>query len=185
MFNKVSRFFGGVIGKIEKLCTPPVEYWRKQGVTIGRHCRIAKASFGSEPYLVTLGDYVRITSGVHFLTHGGAWMLVYYRKTNAEFFGKIRVGNYVYFGNDVTVLPGVEIGDGCIVAACSVVARSVPPGCIVAGNPARIVGYTDDWCDRMLPYDTATLGLSPEEKRRRLLSLPDDCFIRKGFMREQ
>lgn len=36
-------------------------------------------------------------------------------------------------------MPGVEIGDGCIVGAGSVVTRSVPPGCIVAGNPARIL----------------------------------------------
>ncbi|WP_375262443.1 acyltransferase [Palleronia sp.] len=50
-----------------------------------------------------------------------------------------RIGRNCFIGGRAMILPGVEIGDGCIVGAGSVVAKSVPPGCIVAGNPARIL----------------------------------------------
>jgi len=50
-----------------------------------------------------------------------------------------RVGKNCFIGGRSLVMPGVEIGDGCIVGAGSVVTKSVPPGCIVAGNPARIL----------------------------------------------
>lgn len=50
-----------------------------------------------------------------------------------------RIGRNCFIGGNALILPGVEIGDSCIVAAGSVVTRSVPAGSIVAGNPARIV----------------------------------------------
>ncbi len=50
-----------------------------------------------------------------------------------------RVGSDCFIGGRSLILPGVEIGDGCVVGAGSVVTRSVPPGCLVAGNPARVL----------------------------------------------
>jgi acetyltransferase-like isoleucine patch superfamily enzyme len=51
----------------------------------------------------------------------------------------IRIGSNVWIGARAVVLKGVEIGDGAIVGAGSVVTRSVPGGCVVAGNPARVI----------------------------------------------
>lgn len=53
-----------------------------------------------------------------------------------------RIGSNCFIGGRSLILPGVTIGDSCIVGAGSVVTRSVPANCIVAGNPARIL-YTD------------------------------------------
>ncbi|MGR3465597.1 acyltransferase [Limimaricola sp.] len=50
-----------------------------------------------------------------------------------------RIGADCFIGGRSLILPGVEIGDGSIVGAGSVVTRSVPPRSIVAGNPARIL----------------------------------------------
>ena len=50
-----------------------------------------------------------------------------------------RVGKNCFIGGCSLILPGVQIGDGCVVGAGSVVTRSVPSGSIVAGNPARIL----------------------------------------------
>lgn len=49
------------------------------------------------------------------------------------------IGNDVWFGHESRVLPGVQIGDGAIIGACSVVTKNVPPYAIVGGNPAKII----------------------------------------------
>ena len=50
-----------------------------------------------------------------------------------------RIGANCFIGGRSLILPGVEIGDNCVVGAGSIVTKSVPPGSIVAGNPARII----------------------------------------------
>lgn len=54
------------------------------------------------------------------------------------------IGDDVWLGARVMVVPGVEIGDGCIVGASSVVTRSIPAGSVAVGNPARVVGRRGD-----------------------------------------
>ena len=51
----------------------------------------------------------------------------------------VRIGENCFIGGRALILPGVTVGDGCIVGAGAVVTKSVPSGCVVAGNPARIV----------------------------------------------
>ena len=53
-----------------------------------------------------------------------------------------RIGKNCFIGGRSLILPGITIGDSCIIGAGSVVTRSVPPNSIVAGNPAKII-YTD------------------------------------------
>lgn len=55
----------------------------------------------------------------------------------------IKIGDFVWFGNRVTVVGNVNIGDGAIIAAGAVVTKDVPPYAIVGGNPAKIIKYRD------------------------------------------
>lgn len=52
--------------------------------------------------------------------------------------GIVQIGNKVWIGDKVTILPNVRIGDGAIIAANSVVTKDVPSYSVVAGNPATI-----------------------------------------------
>lgn len=61
------------------------------------------------------------------------------RRTDVQHERAKYVGNDVWIGQNVTVLPGVHIGDGAIIGANSVVASDIPPYCIAAGNPCRVI----------------------------------------------
>lgn len=57
----------------------------------------------------------------------------------------ICIGNHCWIGMNATILKGVTLGDGAIVAAGSVVTKDIPPKCVVAGVPARIIKENMDW----------------------------------------
>lgn len=53
--------------------------------------------------------------------------------------GPVKIGKNVWIGSDSTILPGVEIGDGAIIGAGSIVTKSVPANSIAVGSPARVI----------------------------------------------
>lgn len=55
----------------------------------------------------------------------------------------VEIGEYVWIGMRVTILPGVRIGDGAVIAAGAVVTKDVPECAIVGGNPAKVLKYRD------------------------------------------
>ena len=65
----------------------------------------------------------------------------------------VRIGRFVFVGAGSKILPGVTIGDGALVAAGSVVSRSVPAGAVVAGNPAKVIGDTRKLDEQYLAAD--------------------------------
>ena len=134
--------------------------------------------FGSEPYLVSIGDHVQVTKGVSFITHTGGWIL---RNEYPHFdcFGKIIVGDDVYTGNNVTILPGVTIAKNVIIGAGAVVTKSVSNNSIVGGNPAKKIGDVNDLKKRLIPYNLNTKGLNTSDKKEVLLSTKEDFFISK------
>lgn len=102
---------------------------RSLGTLIGKRCRFLGRVDPLNPQLVEIGDFSVIGGESVLLAHGPGFdeRLV------------TSVGDYVYIGYRVTVLPGVKIGDGCIIGAGAIVTRDIPAGKVVAGNPARIL----------------------------------------------
>ena len=111
---------------------------RRMGVRIGEGCRIYTSNFGAEPWLIRIGNRVCISNDVTFVNHGLVWPFED-KYDSLTRFGKIEIGDNCQVGIRATILPGVTIGDNSIVGACSVVTKDVPPGVVVAGNPARVI----------------------------------------------
>lgn len=127
-----------------------VAYARHLGVKVGNRCRIYSTNFGSEPFLITIGDDVTITSGVKLITHDGSAWLIKDNKGRRYKFQRIDIGNKVFIGVNSIIMPGVKIEDNVIIAAGSVVTKSIPSGLIVAGVPAKKVGDYKTIENRML-----------------------------------
>lgn len=159
--------------------TNPVKWARSIGVNVGENTTFPPdIGFPSEPYLVSIGNNVQITSKVCFFTHGGCHVI---RKDHPsfDFFGKVVVEDWVYIGCGSLIMPGVTIGEGTLVAAGSVVTKSTPPHTVVGGNPAKVLCTTDDFIKRNSAFDTKTGGMGGAKKKEFLLSLSDDGFIKK------
>jgi acetyltransferase-like isoleucine patch superfamily enzyme len=116
-----------------------VKYLRKQGMKIGKNCRLNTFSFSTEPYLIEIGDHVAIAAGTEIITHDGAIWCFREEIQNADVFGKIKIGNNVFIGDNCTILPNTIIGNNCIVGAGSVVRGKFPDDSVIVGNPAKIV----------------------------------------------
>lgn len=156
----------------------PIAYARHIGVKIGSNVLIATRDWPSEPYLIEIGNNCQITSGVKFHTHGGGNVVRRYHP-NFDIFGKIRIEDWAYIGAGSQIMPGVTIGEGALVAAGSIVTKSVPPRMVVGGNPARVICSVDEYIDKNMAYDLGTKNWTISKKREYLLSLPEDMFIRK------
>lgn len=135
----------------------------------------------SEPYLISVGSHCQITKNVKFFTHGGANVV---RDMDSTFdcFGKINIGNNVYIGNNTLVMPGVTVGDNVLIAAGSVVTKSIPNDVVVGGNPAKIICSRKEYYERNKPYNVQTCGITFKAKRKILEELPNDKFVSKGHM---
>lgn len=103
-----------------------------RGVDIGNMCNInRKAKIdGVNPKGVHIGDFVRVSQNALILAHDG------YRDGS---YLDTYIGNHVNIGWGAVINPGLHIGNHVIVGANAVVTKDVPDGCIVAGNPAKII----------------------------------------------
>ena len=121
------------------------EYFRRQGVEIGENNRIEIRSFGTEPYLIRVGNHCTIGPNVSFITHdGGVWVFSE-QIPSIQKFAPIKIMDNCFIGLGAMILGGVTIGPNSIVGAGSVVTKDVPPNSVVAGNPARVVSTIEEY----------------------------------------
>lgn len=158
-------------------------YARYIGVHLGLNNEIQDNDlWSSEPYLITVGNNNQFVRGAKIFTHGGSKVLRYI-ESDFDSFGKVTIGNGVYLGANSLIMPGVDIGDGVLVAAGSVVTKSVPANVVVGGNPAKILCTVEEFYERNKTFNAHTKHMSADEKRKYLLSMDDSMFAKKTLMK--
>lgn len=142
---------------------------KKKGLRIGDNCSILNGwEFGSEPWLVSLGDNVRLAAGVKIVTHeGGLWVLrqLYPEFSKADILSPVVVGNNCHIGMNAILMPGVTIGNNCIIGCNAVVTHDIPDNSIAAGVPARVISDINSFKDKHSNDCIMTKGMTSEEKR--------------------
>lgn len=164
-----------IISKLKKFISSPETYARQIGVNIGERCRFnGHPSWGSEPWLVALGNHVELSSYVSFVTHdGGTWVFRHHEKyKDVKRFGLINIKDNCFIGTHSIILPNVTIGPNSIIGAGSVVTKDVPEGCVYAGVPAHFICSTKDYAEKCLiqtpDYDKS---LYKTNKRKAVLQM--------------
>lgn len=96
-----------------------------EGCAISFEAKLDKAN----PRGIHIGRDTAVNFGASVLTHD------FVRRMHVD----TRIGERCQIGAQSIIMPGVTVGDGCIIAAGSVVIRDVPPGSLVFGNPGRVM----------------------------------------------
>lgn len=140
-----------------------VEYLRFLGVKIGQGCSVYTDThnFGTEPWLIEIGNCVTLGHEVQLITHDGSSRLFRDRLPGMNPYGNrfatIVIHDNCFIGNNAILLPGVEIGPDAVVGAGSVVTKTVPPRTVAAGNPAQLIKTLDEYIEsyrqRMIPLE--------------------------------
>ncbi len=168
MLSKIKRAIRLLKANID--CTRnPDAYARSIGVHVGKSCRFVNLkpdAFGSEPFLVSIGDRVTITSGVRFVTHDGSCDLFRQEYPDLDYIAPISVGNNVFIGLDTIILAGVTIGDNVVIGAGSIVSKDIPSDCVAAGIPAKPLRPITDYKQKLLSGGINTRRLPFPQKEK-------------------
>ena len=124
--------------------------WNGDKLIIGRFCQIAS---GVEFVMNGANHQMSAVSTFPFYTLEG-WDMEPPADSDLPLKGNTVIGNDVWIGQNAVILPGVNIGDGAIIGANSVVGSDVEPYTVVAGNPARMIRkrFDDELIDLMLKF---------------------------------
>ncbi len=132
-------------------------------------------NFGSEPYLISIGDNTTVSFDVAFVTHDAGTRVFRNlaapgsKEKQTVIYGPIKVGKNCFIGCRSTILPGVTIGDNSIIGAGSVVNRDIPANSVAAGVPCKVICTIDEYKEKHKDDFLYMVNLPYEEKKKYLL----------------
>ena len=136
-----------------------IDYLRRIGVKIGEDCTIyvpSKTLIDEQyPWMITIGNHVRITEGVKILTHDYSWSVLKLYESVSEnpgailgASGTVEIGDNVFIGMNTIITRNVEIGNNVIIGAGSVVTSSCDHNGVYAGVPAKRIMSIDVYYEK-------------------------------------
>lgn len=131
-----------------------ISHLREIGVTVGDDVVVyvpTKTLIDEQyPWMIRIGNHVRIAQGVLVLTHDYAWSTLKIAKKGAILgaSGPVNIGNNVFIGMNAIITRGVTIGDNVVIGSGSVVTKDCLPNGVYAGNPARRIAELDEFFEK-------------------------------------
>lgn len=175
-FGKIKRLLREWLEVETKVGGGNLDELISQGLQIGNNVNLVNMPhFGSEPYLIKIGDETTISFDVAFVTHDAtAYRAGKLPGSNKQmgYFGPIIVGKNCFIGCRTIILPNVTIGDGAIIGAGSIVTRDIPAGMIATGAPCKVICSLEEYRDKHLKKgDFQYINLwSAKEKKEFLMN---------------
>jgi maltose O-acetyltransferase len=157
----------------------------KNGLKIGKGCKIQPGLMvdNSNAWLIEIGNYVTIAPQAYLLAHDASTKI----PLGGTKVGKVVLEDYCFIGARALIMPGVTVGKNSIVAAGSVVTKSVPENSVVGGNPAKFICSLEEYLNKqkelikVLPNYDDSYSINkniPLEKRKQM---SDDLKDQMGF----
>ena len=146
----------------------------ENGMKVGENVSfIDTPNFGSEPYLIEIGDNTTISFDVAFVNHDGGTRVVRNipgQNPETVIYGKITIGKNCFIGCRVTLLPGIKIGDNTIIGAGSVVTKDIPANSVACGVPCKVICTMEAYINKHRNDFDYMVSMSPAEKKKYLLN---------------
>lgn len=133
---------------------------------------VGNVNFGSEPYLITIGDDTTISFDCAFVTHDAATRVLRHlpgENPETVIYGKIIIGKNCFIGCRTIILPNVTIGDNVIIGAGSIVNKDIPSNTVAAGNPCKIICSLDEYKNKHKNDFLYMVSLPFNEKKKYLI----------------
>ena len=150
----------------------PLKHAKKIGVNVGENVHFtARVSWGSEPYLINIGDNTKFSQNVVFTNHDGAVNVLrnLYDIKDADIVKPIKIGKNCFIGINVTILFGTNIGDNVIVGAGSIVTSDLESNSVYAGVPAKRICSIEEYYEKNKKYLLPTKNMNPKQKKEFLI----------------
>lgn len=103
------------------------------------------------------------------------------RVSDLEITKPIKIGDDVYIGNNVLLLPGVKIGSNVVIGAGAIVSRDIPDNSVAVGIPAKVIKTADEYFDKIQKESLHLGNLKGEEKDRALMKYYGYKGVSKGI----
>lgn len=157
--DKLYNFIRTKILKTRISSEDMLEKLRSRGAKIGSDVYVYSTGKtmidASSPWLLTIGDHVRITEGVKILTHDYSWSVLKGIESETIEPGAVLgcqrpvdIGSRVFIGMNAVITCGVKIGDDVVIGAGSIVTRDCPSRGVYAGNPAKLIMSIEEFYEK-------------------------------------
>lgn len=161
-----------------------IDYLRKIGVEVGENCKIYSPNKTEidvqNPYMLTIGNNVKIATGVKILTHDFSWCVT----SNIDGYitgsvGKVSIGNNVFIGMGAIITRNVFVGDNVIIGAGSIVTHDCESGYVYGGIPAKKLMSIQDYHKKRKDNQLQDAKLVATEYYKKTGKIPDENILRE------
>ena len=131
---------------------------------VGKNCRLKNNNYGSEPFLISIGDHVSAIN-VDFITHDGAVWLWREKNPKIDLLKPIKIESNIFIGHRSIILPGTYIESNVIIGAGSIIKGRLFANKVYAGSPAKPICTTEEYFKKNEKYFQNTKLFSFRSKK--------------------